>query len=97
MTRQRLEQKKLNAIFFACEFWVKRVGTFGVVLYRNEWPVIFILHSAELHIGGSIGYKNALYGNYFLNCYIVKRILISFNCLTEYNYSYLAKLGFILF
>ena len=22
--------------FFACEFWVERVGTFGVVLYRNQ-------------------------------------------------------------
>ena len=28
--------KHLNAKFFACEFWVKRVGTFGVVLYRNQ-------------------------------------------------------------
>ena len=30
--------------------WVKRVGTFGVVLYRNQWPVNFIFHFAELHI-----------------------------------------------
>ena len=22
--------------FFACELWVERVGTFGVVLYRNQ-------------------------------------------------------------
>ena len=25
-----------SAKFFACELWVKRVGTFGVVLYRNQ-------------------------------------------------------------
>ena len=44
----------------------------------------FFLHSAELHIGSSIRYENALYRNYFFNCYIVKRILISFNCFSEY-------------
>ena len=46
---------------------MKRVSTFGVVLYRNQWPVHFILYSADLHIGSSIRYENALYGNYFLN------------------------------
>ena len=25
-----------SAKFFACEFWVEMVGTFGVVLYRNQ-------------------------------------------------------------
>ena len=25
-----------SAKFFACELWVERVGTFGVVLYRNQ-------------------------------------------------------------
>ena len=25
-----------SAKFFACELWVERVGTFGVVLYRNK-------------------------------------------------------------
>ena len=25
-----------SAKFFACELWVKRVGTFGVVLYHNQ-------------------------------------------------------------
>ena len=25
-----------SAKFFACELWLKRVGTFGVVLYRNQ-------------------------------------------------------------
>ena len=44
----------------------------------------FILHSSELHIGSSIRYEHALYGNYFLNSYIVKIILISFNCFSEY-------------
>ena len=28
--------KNINAKFFACELWVKRVGTFGVVLYLNQ-------------------------------------------------------------
>ena len=80
----KVAAQNLNSKCFACELWVKRVGTFGVVLNRNQWSVNFILHSAELHIGSSIRYLNALYGNYFLNCYIVKRILISFNCFSEY-------------
>ena len=25
-----------SAIFFACELWVERVGTFGVALYCNQ-------------------------------------------------------------
>ena len=25
-----------SAIFFACELWVERVCTFGLVLYRNQ-------------------------------------------------------------
>ena len=81
----KVAAKNINAKFFACELWVKRVGTFGVVLYRNQWPVNFILHSSELHIDSSIRYENALYRNCFLNCYIVKRILISFNCFSEYS------------
>ena len=28
----------MNAKVLACELWVKRVGTFGVVLYRNKRP-----------------------------------------------------------
>ena len=28
-------------------------------------PLFFFLQSAELHIGGSIRYANALYGNFF--------------------------------
>ena len=46
----------------------------------------FILHIAELHIGSSIRYENALYGNSCLNCYIVKIFLIFFNCFSEYIY-----------
>ena len=42
-------------------------------------------HFAELHIQGSIiKYKNTLFGNYFLKCNEVKRIVISFNCCSEY-------------
>ena len=73
MTRLRLQQK-YKRYYFACELWIKRVGTFDVVLYRNQRPVNFILHSAELHIGSSIRYENALCGNNLLNCYIVKII-----------------------
>ena len=46
--------KNINAKFIACDFSVKRVVTFGMVLYRNQWPVNFNLHFAELHIGCSI-------------------------------------------
>ena len=74
----------INAKFLACELWIKRVGTFGVVLYHNQRPVNFIMHFAELHIGSIIRYENTLFGNYFLKCYIIKRILISFNCFSEY-------------
>ena len=52
----RVAAKNINAKFFACELWVKRVGTFGVLLYRNQLPVNFILHFAELHIDSSIRY-----------------------------------------
>ena len=88
----KVAAKSINAKFFACKIWVKRIGTFGVVLYRNQWPVNFILHSADLHISSSIRYENALYGNYFLHYYIVKRILISFNCFSEYIMSRLVNL-----
>ena len=70
--------------FFACELTVKRVVTFGVVLYLNQRPVNVIFHFSELHIGISIRYKHTLHGNYFLKCNIIKRILISFNCFSEY-------------
>ena len=59
---------------FACELWVKRVCTFGTVLYCNQWPVNFILHFAKLRIGRSIRYKNNLFKNNFIKDYIVKRI-----------------------
>ena len=42
------------------------------------------MHVAELHIGSFIRYEHSLFGNYFLKCYIVKRILISFICFSEY-------------
>ena len=57
--------KKLKRYFFACELWVKRVGTFGVVLYRNQWLLNFILHLTELHIGISIRYENTLFKKCF--------------------------------
>ena len=66
--------KNKNAKLFACELWVKMVGTFGVVLYHNQWPVNFILHFAKIHIGSSIRYENTLLKNYFIKDYIVKII-----------------------
>ena len=56
-----------------------------MVLYRDQWPVNFILHFAELHIGSSIRYEDTLFKKYFFKCYIVKRKLISFNCFSEYS------------
>ena len=32
----KVAAKNINAKIFACELWGKRVGTFGVVLYRNQ-------------------------------------------------------------
>ena len=37
----KVSAKIEGAKFFACELWVERVGTFGVVLYSNQWPVNF--------------------------------------------------------
>ena len=32
----KVAAKNIKAKIFACEIWVKRVGTFDVVLYRNQ-------------------------------------------------------------
>ena len=32
----KVSAKNINANLFACELWVKRVGTFCVELYRNQ-------------------------------------------------------------
>ena len=52
MTGSSLQQK-----YIACELSVRRVDTFGVVLYGNQWPVIVTLHFSELQIGSSIKYS----------------------------------------
>ena len=44
----------------------------------------FNLHFSELHSDNSINYKNNLFENYIPKCYKVKRMLISFNCFSEY-------------
>ena len=44
----------------------------------------FQLHFGELHSDNSINDKNSLFENYIPKCYKVKRILISFNCFSEY-------------
>ena len=60
-----------------------------MVLYRDQWPVYFILYFAELHIGSSIRYENTLFKKYFFfKCYIVKRNLISFICFFLSIYSF---------
>ena len=76
----KVATKNKNAKFFACKRWIKRICTFGVVPYRNQWPVNFILHFAELHSGSSIRYENTLFKYYFFKCYILKINLIPFNC-----------------
>ena len=45
----------------------------------------FSLHFGELHSDNSIYDKNNLFENYIPKCYKVKRILISFNCFSEYT------------
>ena len=32
----KVAAKNINAKMFACDPWVKRIDTFGVVLYRNQ-------------------------------------------------------------
>ena len=44
----------------------------------------FNLHFGELHSDNSINDKNNLFENYIPKYYKVKRILISFNCFSEY-------------
>ena len=44
----------------------------------------FNLHFGELHCHNSINDKNYWFENYIPKCYKVKRILISFNCFSEY-------------
>ena len=47
----------------------------------------FNLHFGELHSDNSINDKNNLFENYIPKCYKVKRILISFNCFSEYIFT----------
>ena len=44
----KVAAKIVSAKFFACELWVERVGTFGVVLYHNQWPMNFNLHFGKI-------------------------------------------------
>ena len=44
----------------------------------------FNLHFCELRSDHSMNDKNNLFENYIPKSYIVKRILISFNCFSEY-------------
>ena len=45
----------------------------------------FNLHFCELHSNNSINDKNNLLKTFIPKCYKVKRILISFNCFSEYR------------
>ena len=80
----KVSEKNESAKFFACELWVERVGTIGVVLYRNQLLVNFNLHFGELRSNNSINDKNNLFENHIPKSYKVKRILISFNMFSEY-------------
>ena len=44
----------------------------------------FNLYFGKLHSDNSINDKNIFFENYIPKCYKVKRILISFNCFSEY-------------
>ena len=44
------------------------------------------MHFGEWHSNNSINDKNSLFENYIPKCYNVKRILISFNCFSEYSF-----------
>ena len=48
----------------------------------------FNLHFGELHSDNYINDKEYLFENYIPKCYNVKRILISFNCFSEYICKY---------
>ena len=55
----------------------------------------FNLHFGELHSDNSINDKNNLFQKYIPKCYIVKRILISLNCFSEYILAIRRKLEFV--
>ena len=57
----------------------------------------FNLHFGELHSNNSINDKNNLFENYIPECKKVIRILISFNCFSEYIYTRLAVCNFLSF
>ena len=63
-------------------------------------PYILIFIFSELHIGSCtcIRYENTLFGNCVLKCYIVKIILLSFNCFSEYTYGVIiAQVSFFVY
>ena len=51
----------------------------------------FSLHFGELHSNNSINDKNYMFEYYIPKYYKVKRILISFNCFSEYIYRDVCK------
>ena len=55
----------------------------------------FNLHFGELLSNNSINDKNNLFENYSPECYKVKRILISFNCFSEYIIARSVHLAFV--
>ena len=93
MSRSSLQKKNINVNIIACELLVKRVDTFSMVLYRNQLPVNFTLHFAEMQFSSYIKNKKTLFGNYDLKCNIVERILISFNCFSRVYYCFFS--GFL--
>ena len=63
----KVSAKYINAKIIVCELLVNRVVTFGVIMYRNQRQVNFILHFAELHFGRSIRCKHILLEIIFSN------------------------------
>ena len=53
------------------------------------------MHFGELHSNNSINDKNHFFENYIPKCYNVKRILISFNCFSEYVFFLSLKINFV--
>ena len=54
-----------------------------MVLYRNQLPINFVLHFAELHILVVISDSKILCLEIIFKCYIVIGILISFNYFSD--------------
>ena len=69
MTRSSFQQINVKANFIACEL-VKRVVTFGVVLYVTNGPLISFCIFLNCRLVVLSKNKNTLFAFYFLKCNI---------------------------